>query len=86
MDTAVVWVGYDDLRPITIGGSGGRLAAPIIAEFQRRYFGKDATFTFQVPNNIVFKGVDARTGLLTNRKSSGTYIEAYNKKRLPKSE
>lgn len=84
--TAVIWVGYDDLRPITIGGSGGRLAAPIIAEFQRRYFGKNATFSFQVPDNIVFKRVDARTGLLTNRKSSGTYIEAYNKKRLPKSE
>ena len=84
--TAVVWVGYDDLRPITIGGGGGRLAAPIIAEFQRRYFGKNATFSFQVPNNIVFKRVDARTGLLTERKSAGTYIEAYNKKRLPKSE
>lgn len=84
--TAVVWVGYDDLRPITIGGSGGRLAAPIIAEFQRRYFGKNATFSFQVPNNIVFKRVDARSGLLTERKSAGTYIEAYNKKRLPKSE
>lgn len=84
--TAVVWVGYDDLRPITFGGSGGRLAAPIISEFQKIYFGKNATFSFQVPNNVVFKRVDARTGLLTNRKSAGTYIEAYNKKRLPKSE
>lgn len=84
--TAVVWVGYDDLRPITIGGSGGKLAAPIIAEFQKKYFGENATFSFQVPNNIVFKRVDARTGLLTERKSAGTYIEAYNKKRLPESE
>ncbi len=81
--TIVVWVGYDDLRSIPYGGSGGSLAAPIISAFQKKYFGENVTFTFQVPNNIVFKRVDARTGLLTNRKSAGTYIEAYSKKNLP---
>ncbi len=84
--TIVVWVGYDDLRPITFGNNGGRLAAPIIASFQHKFFGDNTTFTFQAPNNIVFKRVDARSGLLTNRKSAGTYIEAYKKKRLPRRE
>lgn len=84
--TAVVWVGYDDLSPITYAGSGGRLAAPLISSFQRKYFGADAAFSFQKPANIVFKRVDARTGYLTSKKKAGSYIEAYNKNKLPKYE
>lgn len=84
--TAVVWVGYDDLSPITYAGSGGRLAAPVISSFQKKYFGKDTVFSFQKPKNIVFKRVDARTGLLTDRKTTGSYLEAYNKNKLPKYE
>lgn len=84
--TAVVWVGYDDLSPITYAGSGGRLAAPIISSFQRKYFGADAVFSFQKPKNIIYKRVNARTGYLTNKNKTGTYIEAYNKNRLPKYE
>lgn len=84
--TAVVWVGYDDLSPIMYGGSGGRIAAPIISSFQRKYFGEDATFSFPKPKNIVFRRVNARTGYLTNKQSYATYMEAYHKNRLPKSE
>lgn len=84
--TAVVWVGYDDLSPITFAESGGKIAAPIISSFQRRYFGKDKTFSFQKPENIVFKRVNVRTGFLTDKAKAGTYFEAYNKNRLPKYE
>lgn len=84
--TAVVWVGYDDLSPITYAGSGGKLAAPIISSFQRKYFGADTAFSFQTPKNIVFKRVDARTGYLTNKKKAGSYLEAYHKNKLPKYE
>ncbi len=81
-----MWVGYDDLSPITYAGSGGRLAAPVISSFQRKYFGADAEFSFQTPKNIVYKRVNARTGYLTNKKNTGTYLEAYNKNKLPKYE
>lgn len=81
--TAVIWIGYDDLSPITYAGSGGRLAAPVISSFQRKYFGADTAFSFQKPANIIFKRVDARTGYLTNKKKAGSYIEAYNKNKLP---
>ncbi len=84
--TAVIWIGYDDLSPITYAGSGGRLAAPVISSFQRKYFGADTAFSFQKPANIIFKRVDARTGYLTNKKKAGSYIEAYNKNKLPKYE
>lgn len=84
--TAVVWVGYDDLSPIEYAGSGGKLAAPIISAFQKQYFGEDASFSFNKPKNIVFKRVDARTGYLTNKRKAGTYIEAYNKNKLPRYE
>ncbi len=84
--TAVIWIGYDDLSPITYAGSGGQLAAPVISSFQRKYFGADTAFSFQKPANIIFKRVDARTGYLTNKKKAGSYIEAYNKNKLPKYE
>lgn len=84
--TAVVWVGYDDLSPITYAGSGGRLAAPIISSFQQKYFGADAVFSYEKPKNIVFKRVNARTGYLTNKRHAGSYIEAYDKNKLPKYE
>lgn len=84
--TAVVWVGYDDLRSITYAESGGRIAAPIISSFQRKYFGADTVFSLQKPDNIVFKRVNARTGYLTDKKKAGTYLEAYNKNKLPKYE
>lgn len=83
---AVSWVGYDDMRPIAEKGSGGALAAPIIADFQKEYFGNETIFSFQVPDNIVFKNVSKKTGLLTDNAGAGAYLEAYDKNNLPEKE
>lgn len=80
---AVCWVGYDDYRSMGQEGAGGRSAAPVIGKFQRAYFGGGVTFSLPPPDGVVFKRVSSRTGLLTDVKSRGTYIEAYRKGRLP---
>ena len=66
--------------------TGVQTCALPISSFQRKYFGADAEFSFKTPKNIVYKRVNARTGYLTNKKNTGTYLEAYNKNKLPKYE
>lgn len=83
---AVTWVGYDRIRAISQNSSAGRIAAPIIAMFQKEYFDKGTTFSTEVPGNIVFKSVNSKSGLLTPAGGRYSYIEAFNKQNLPDKE
>ncbi|MDR2870588.1 MAG: transglycosylase domain-containing protein [Deferribacteraceae bacterium] len=79
-----LWVGYDDYSPMNEDWSGGNIAAPVIAAFQRDYFGSDKRFTIPVPADIRFETVRTATGLIASQGGSGaTYVEAFKRGRLP---
>lgn len=60
------WVGFDRNRPLRdrrgVGLTGGRVAAPIWAEFMRRATEGDPYRDFSVPDGIRFDTVDPVTG------------------------
>lgn len=84
--SAAAWVGYDNMTPVRLSGSGGSIAGPIIAGFQRKYYPAGTVFTFNKPDNVVLKRVNKKTGYLTTRNNKDTYIEAYKKGNLPRME
>lgn len=59
---AVVWVGFDDNRPL--GLTGGQAAAPIWAEFMKCTAPMEPDLDFIPPPGVVYQRVDFTTGLL----------------------
>jgi penicillin-binding protein 1B len=62
---AVVWVGYDEPRPVGLPSSRGAL--PIWTDFARRVIGSTARGTFPRPTGIEALEIDPRTGALALR-------------------
>ena len=82
---AAVWVGYDNFASMGEDGTGGSMAAPVIAEFQRLYYGKEFNVSFQVPENVTFRHVNSYSGEVTGPLCRGrkTYLEAFKKSDIP---
>ncbi|MCA1584622.1 MAG: PBP1A family penicillin-binding protein, partial [Acidobacteria bacterium] len=59
---AVVWVGFDDNRPL--GLSGTQAALPIWSAFMRKALAGHRDVTFQAPDGVTFADIDRDTGLL----------------------
>jgi membrane carboxypeptidase/penicillin-binding protein len=72
---AGVWTGYDDPQK-SVRHTGGEVAAPIWANFMEQA-AKAADQDFPVPSGIVFKEVDANTGLLASRRCGRVIREAF---------
>ncbi|PLX70916.1 MAG: hypothetical protein C0602_05305 [Denitrovibrio sp.] len=81
----VCWVGFDDHRSMGEKGTGGGLAAPIIAEFQKRVTSNLKKVDFNVPKGVVFRMVDAYTGKVTGKGcgSRKIYMEAFLEEETP---
>ncbi len=79
----VVWMGYDDFGYMEEKLSGGNTAAPVIAAFQREYFGQGASFKLKIPAGVEFAAVKKRSGLLAAQEGYDTYTEAFRKGYLP---
>lgn len=62
--TAVVWVGYDDIRPLGRRESGARTALPIWTAIMRAAHEGRAPSDFAVPSGVVTVRIDPATGLL----------------------
>jgi penicillin-binding protein 1A len=61
---AVVWVGYDDARPLGKSESGARTALPAWVTFMKAaHVGRPAT-AFRRPSGILQVAIDSETGLL----------------------
>jgi penicillin-binding protein 1A len=80
----VVWIGYDTYEPMDEKRAGGNTAAPVTAAFQREYFGEDAIFHIQPPEDVVFASVRVQDGTISEKGGRGTYVEAFRKGNLPK--
>ena len=64
--STAVWVGHDRHEPIGRGESGGRAAAPILADFLSVALKDRPVRDFAVPPDIVFAEMDAYSGLPVN--------------------
>ncbi len=61
---AGVWLGYDDMRSIGRGETGGKAALPVWIELMRTAFKGRGAKTFKQPPGVVVARIDRRTGKL----------------------
>lgn len=74
---AGVWVGYDDHQSIGPKETGARTALPIWLEFMKKSLDNREKEDFTVPDGIVFRQIDPRTGMLSTENCKQTYLEAF---------
>jgi penicillin-binding protein 1A len=75
--TSVVWVGYDDMRPLGQGEVGGRTALPMWMEFNRQALaGVPERFPPQPPG-IVSVRINSETGEATNAADPNAMFEYF---------
>jgi penicillin-binding protein 1A len=74
---AGVWVGYDDQQSIGPKETGSRAALPIWLEFMKKAHADKPAEDFAVPEGIVFRDIDPRTGLLSTENCRSSIREAF---------
>ena len=74
---AVVWVGYDDARPLGKRESGTRTALPAWIEFMKRAHASRPATSFVRPSSILEIAVDPVTGLLPHPGQLETQLEEF---------
>ncbi len=74
---AGVWVGRDNQESIGPKETGARAALPVWLEFMKKAHAELPSEDFAVPNDIVFKQIDPRTGLLSTDQCRSSIREAY---------
>jgi len=79
----VLWVGYDDFKSLGDDASGGRIAAPIMANIEKRLLKNVSRINFKVPNGIALKKVVKRKDLLYSENCGGYYYEMLKEENLP---
>jgi len=74
---AVVWVGYDDSRPLGPKEYGGRAALPIWLAFMKRAHSGLPVRDFAAPAGVVTAVIDPATGLLAYEGEGGARDEVF---------
>lgn len=72
-----VYVGFDTPFPLGSGEAGGRVAAPIAADFLRPALEAYAVAPFRVPDGVAFAPVNRETGEPSVIGLAGTILEAF---------
>lgn len=71
---SVVWVGFDDMRPLGPQETGARAASPIWVSFMKELLKDDEPEEFVVPEGIVKCFIDPVTGLLSKDETTGVTV------------
>ncbi|MBN2207954.1 MAG: PBP1A family penicillin-binding protein [Candidatus Coatesbacteria bacterium] len=71
------WVGFDELEPLGSGETGARAALPIWKDFMETALEGEPEKEFPVPEGIVFRMIDAETGLLASEETTDTIKQAF---------
>ncbi|MCA9773366.1 MAG: penicillin-binding protein, partial [Myxococcales bacterium] len=71
------WVGYDKDRALNSRETGAKAALPIWMDFMRVALDGTPIEPFKVPEKIVFRKIDAETGLLPGTGTKQTRVEAF---------
>ncbi|MFQ5874727.1 MAG: penicillin-binding protein 1A, partial [Dehalococcoidia bacterium] len=74
---AGVWVGYDQRRSLGSNATGGRVAAPIWVEFMQKVLAGKPSLDFLPPEGVIFREIDANTGLLAIPECKEVITEAF---------
>jgi penicillin-binding protein 1A len=75
---AAVWVGFDDMKKLGRGETGGKAATPIWADFMSKAMAGRPTKDFAQPPGIVVQRIDKTSGLLAAPgQESGTLDEVF---------
>ena len=72
-----VWVGIDEKQVLGRRETGGRAAAPIWVDFMEAALAERPVRDFEIPDDIVFARVDAKTGKLASPASVDTLFQAF---------
>jgi penicillin-binding protein 1A len=72
-----VWVGFDEVRLLGKGETGGRAALPIWINFMREALRDRPARDFPVPEGIVVVRIDRGTGLLADAHSEDVFFQAF---------
>jgi len=80
---AVVWVGFDDQKPLAKRESGGSTAAPIWLDFMKGALEGKPKLDFERPPGISFAKVDAKTGYLATPQTKRVVTEVFRKGTVP---
>ncbi|MCF8026355.1 MAG: penicillin-binding protein 1A [Desulfobacteraceae bacterium] len=78
-----VWVGYDHEQSLGSKETGSRAASPIWLSYMKQILKDRPERTFQVPDNVVFAKIDAKTGLLPIESSEKVIYECFKEDTLP---
>jgi penicillin-binding protein 1B len=71
----VVWVGYDDNRPL--GLTGSQAALPIWTDFMKTALAGRPVSTFAVPDGVTVVSIDPETGMLAGPECPHTVTEVF---------
>jgi membrane carboxypeptidase/penicillin-binding protein len=72
-----VWVGFDDQRSLGHKATGSRAALPVWLDFMKHAHQNQDPVDFSIPNGILFRNVDPRTGLLSTEHCKQSLREAF---------
>ena len=84
---AVVWVGFDQPRPITAAATGGRVAAPVWGRMMARLAeGRRPPRPWTAPPGVVSATVDSQTGLVVadGCEAASAYREVFLRRHVPR--
>jgi len=81
---AVVWVGYDDAKPLGAGESGASTALPAWIDFMRAAHEHKPASEFPRPAGVNVVNIDLRTGLLPFEGDTETFDEVFLEGTEPK--
>ncbi|MFC1857846.1 penicillin-binding transpeptidase domain-containing protein, partial [Thermodesulfobacteriota bacterium] len=77
------WVGFDEEASLGKGETGSRSASPIWLGYMKRVLEDKPIAIFSVPEGVVFKKIDAETGLLPIPESKKTVFECFKEGTVP---
>ncbi|MBS3808667.1 MAG: penicillin-binding protein 1A [Desulfobacterales bacterium] len=78
-----VWVGYDKDRSLGSKETGSRAASPIWLDYMKQVLKDRPERVFDVPDNVVFAKIDAKTGLLPVDSSDKVIYECFKEGTVP---
>ncbi|MFW6081577.1 MAG: penicillin-binding protein 1A, partial [Desulfosalsimonas sp.] len=79
-----VWVGHDQENTLGNGETGSRAASPIWLDYMSRILKGEPERSFEVPSDVVFAKIDAKTGLLPIDSSEKVIYECFKEGTVPK--
>lgn len=74
-----VWVGFDQKQSLGEDMTGSRVAAPIWVQFMRDVLASRPVRGFSAPDGVVFRQVDAQSGLLATKDCTNVITELFIK-------